>query len=197
MLAAAKKSIIVLGVLILMRPPLYAQNDFLLFQVPTLPEKESVGEPDIIPPLSAFPQLPIPKEDSSIKKTGPLLSAAKKGLIYMIDYEEFFFATGLRPFATQSRPAFHFVNFYEKSDHAFWDFIEKKVREDTIRRNEEKRIIREAWEEWLGVDIWYPYFKAKEIEDWICDRFRVRIFRFKGRMRFEKERITYTFRMQF
>lgn len=197
MLTAAKKSIIVLGILILMRPPLYAQNDFLLFRLPALSEKESVGEPDITPLLPAFPQLPIPKAGPSIKKTGPLLSAAKKGLINMIDFDEFFFATSLRPFAAPSKPAFHFVNFYEESDHAFWGFIEKRVREDTIRKNEEKRIIREAWEEWLGVDIWYPYFKAKEIEDWISDRFKVRIFRFRGRLKFEKERVTYTFRMQF
>ncbi|KPK98157.1 MAG: hypothetical protein AMJ95_05440 [Omnitrophica WOR_2 bacterium SM23_72] len=185
MLTATEKSIILFGVLVLMRPPVYAQSDLLLFRVPSLSEKESV-----------FPQRTVP-EQPTFEKIVPLLSADKKELMNVIDYDEFFFATSLRSFASLSKPTFHFENFYEKSDHAFWNFIEKRVLEDMRKKREEKKIIREAWKEWLGVDIWYPYFKAKEIEDWIKDRFRVKIFRFKGRLQFEKERLTYTFRMRF
>jgi len=185
MLTATEKSIILFGVLILMQPPLYAQNDLLLFRVPTLPEKESV-----------LPQRAIP-EQPTFEKTALILLTDKKESLGVIDYDEFFFATSLRSFAATSKTSFHFVNLYEKSDHAFWDLIEKRVREDMRRKREEKKIIREAWKEWLGVDIWYPYFKAKEIEKWIKDRFRVKIFRFRGSLKFEKERLTYTFRMRF
>ena len=105
--------------------------------------------------------------------------------------------TSLVPRFGLSQSSFHFVNFYKENDQDFWDLIEARVREDTRKKNEEKKIVREAWEEWLGLDIWYPYFKAKEIEDWLCDRFKLRIFRFRGRMKFENERLTYTFKMQF
>ncbi|MFH0826806.1 MAG: hypothetical protein V1923_02830 [Candidatus Omnitrophota bacterium] len=186
MLTATEKCIILFGILLLMRPPLYAQSDFLLFRMPALSEKESV-----------FPQRPVPQQQPAFEKTAPLLSADKKRVLKTMDYDEFFFETSLRSFAAPSKPAFHFVNYYERDDHAFWDLIEKRIREDTKKKKEEKEIIREAWKEWLGVDIWYPYFKAKEIEDWIKDRFRVKIFRFKGRLKFEKEQVAYTFRMQF
>jgi len=197
MFTATEKSIILLCVSVLIGSPLFAQNDFLPFPVPAHPEKEFSGKMEHGRLLPTLPPLSTPGKESAVDTTSPLLLAAKKALINIVDYDEFFFTTALRSPTATSRPRFPFVDSYEKSDHAFWDFIEKIIHEDTVRKNEEKRFIREAWEEWLGVDIWYPYFKAKEIEDWICDRFKVRIFRFKGRLKFEKEGATYSFKMQF
>jgi hypothetical protein len=97
----------------------------------------------------------------------------------------------------QSRLSIAYVEPYEKSDRAFLDFIDKRIHEDTVKKRDEQRIIREAWKEWLGIDIWYPYFKAKEIERWICDRFKVKIFNFRGRLKFEKDEVRYTFKMRF
>ncbi len=62
---------------------------------------------------------------------------------------------------------------------------------------EEKKKIRKEWEKTIGVDVWYPYFKAKEVEDWVRDRFSVRIFNMKGRPKFERDRISYTFSSKF
>jgi len=60
-----------------------------------------------------------------------------------------------------------------------------------------KKILRKKWKEWLGIDIFYPYFKAKEIEDWVKDKCSIKLFKMKGRPKFEKDRFTYTFKTKF
>jgi hypothetical protein len=198
--SSTQKLIILLCVLILMPPPLFAQNGVLIFKTAPLPEKEPLPEVDYNKFRAILaPALPVlkkePTSEGASNKDLPrsvLLPLSERKVIGVIEDSDAFLTAALFPKRT-----FNLVNPYEKGDHAFWGLIEKRVREDIIRKTEEKRIIREAWEEWLGIDIWYPYFKAKEIEGWVCDKFKVRIFRFKGRLRFEKEKVTYTFRMQF
>ena len=84
-----------------------------------------------------------------------------------------------------------------KRDRVFWNFVNQRVYEDTVKIKEEKRILREKWQEWLGIDIFYPYYKAKEIESWVCDRTRVKIFNLRGRLKFENKQLRYTFSMKF
>ena len=79
----------------------------------------------------------------------------------------------------------------------FFDFIDKKVFADTIDKSEEKKILREKWKRLLGVDVFYPYFKAKEVEKWVRDRTRVKLFSFRGRAKFERNKIIYTFKLKF
>jgi hypothetical protein len=151
-----------------MSPPLFAQNDALLFRVTPLPETESIN--------------------------GAILSKA----ITFPEKESIDDANTASPFSKiQSMQAVTFLQPSKKKDRAFWDFINKKVYEDTVKIKEEKRIIRQQWKESLGVDVWYPYFKAKEIEDWVCDKTKVEIFHLKGRIKFENNQIKYTFKMQF
>jgi len=85
----------------------------------------------------------------------------------------------------------------EKLDCVFWNFVNQRVYEDTVKIKEEKRILREKWQEWLGIDIFYPYYKAKEIENWVCDRTKVKIFSLRGRLKFENKQLRYTFSMRF
>jgi len=80
---------------------------------------------------------------------------------------------------------------------SFLDFINKKAYAAKISKSEEKKILREKWKELLNVDIFYPYFKAKEVEDWISDKFKVDFFNFKGRAKFEKDQFKYTFKLKF
>jgi hypothetical protein len=66
-----------------------------------------------------------------------------------------------------------------------------------LEKTDEKEVLREQWQKFLGIDIWYPYFKAKEVEDWISDKTKVELFHFKGRIRLENNQVKYTFKAQF
>jgi hypothetical protein len=180
MFTAVQKAIILTCVLILTSPPVCAQNIVNLFKVTPLPEKTTINDSNYNKTLFTAPPLAVPKK----KSTGNA------------DYNRIFFTSPLLA-KNQSRPAINLIQYYEKSDRAFWDFIDKEIYEDNYKKREEKTILREAWKEWLGIDVWYPYFKAKEIEEWIRDRTKIKIFRFRGRAKFERNRIIYTFKMQF
>ena len=61
----------------------------------------------------------------------------------------------------------------------------------------EKKKIRASWKKTIGVDVWYPYYKTKDIEDWIKERFSVKVFGLKGKPQFEKNQIIYVFKSKF
>jgi len=65
------------------------------------------------------------------------------------------------------------------------------------RKVDEKKRLRLAWKEAFKVDVWYPYYKVKEAEDWIKEKFSVRIFKFKGKPKFENDQILYVFKATF
>ena len=85
----------------------------------------------------------------------------------------------------------------KKTTNAFFDFINRKAYAAKIDENEEKKILREKWKKLLGIDIFYPYFKAKEVEDWVSEKVSIRIFNMRGRPKLEKNKITYTFKVNF
>ncbi len=85
----------------------------------------------------------------------------------------------------------------EDMENSFWEFVDKKAYAATINEKEEKKILREEWKKLLGVDIFYPYFKAKEVEDWVSDKASVEIFDIKGRPKFENNQIKYIFKVKF
>jgi hypothetical protein len=62
---------------------------------------------------------------------------------------------------------------------------------------DEYKIIRQAWEEAFGVDVWYPYFRAKKLEDSVKKKLRVKIFKLKGEPQIEKNRVSYAFKTPF
>ncbi len=61
----------------------------------------------------------------------------------------------------------------------------------------EREELRQEWKNLLGVDIFYPYYQAREIESWISDRVKVEVFHLSGRPEFENNQATYTFRVEF
>jgi hypothetical protein len=85
----------------------------------------------------------------------------------------------------------------EKITNSFLDFINKKAYAATIDEKEEKRILRKKWEELLGIDIFYPYFKAKEVESWVRDKASVEFFKLRGRPKFDDDQIKYIFKVKF
>jgi hypothetical protein len=62
---------------------------------------------------------------------------------------------------------------------------------------DEKKLIRLAWQKVFGVDVWYPYYKVKEIEDWVKEKVSVRVFGFKGKATIENKQILYVFKKTF
>lgn len=61
----------------------------------------------------------------------------------------------------------------------------------------EKEAIRQEWKEAFGVDVWYPYYKAKDVEKWVKKRFSIKVFKFKGEPEFKKNEILYTLKTKF
>lgn len=62
---------------------------------------------------------------------------------------------------------------------------------------DEEDIVRKEWQEAFGVDVWYPYYKAKDVEDWIKERMSVRIWKLKGEPQVERTRVFYSFKSRF
>ncbi len=62
---------------------------------------------------------------------------------------------------------------------------------------DENKQVRRMWQEAFGVDLWYPYFKAKEVETWVKKKVSVRVFSLKGELHYEKNRVLYSFNKKF
>ena len=61
----------------------------------------------------------------------------------------------------------------------------------------EKEKIRTEWKRAFGIDVWLPYYKAKELEDKVCEKLSVKIFKLKGKPKFENNQIAYVFKSTF
>lgn len=87
----------------------------------------------------------------------------------------------------------------ENNTRSFLDIFNNKAYAAPVDENEEKNKLRREWEELTGVDIFYPYFKAKEIEDWASEKVEVKLFKMRGRLKLsgEKNQIKYTFSIKF
>ncbi|MDD4953688.1 MAG: hypothetical protein PHG40_02140 [Candidatus Omnitrophica bacterium] len=66
-----------------------------------------------------------------------------------------------------------------------------------IPRIDEKKEIRAKWTEAFRTDVWSPYYKAKEVEGKVCDKFKVQVFSIKGRPQLEDDRVSYIFKASF
>lgn len=80
---------------------------------------------------------------------------------------------------------------------SFWDFINRKAYAFTINTEKEEEKLRGEWQSVLGLDIFYPYYMAKEIEDWVKDKGSLAIFQLRGRPEFSKNQVRYIFKLRF
>jgi len=71
------------------------------------------------------------------------------------------------------------------------------IWEDEDKYLNDKVVLRKRWKEFFGVDIFYLYFKAKELEDWVKDYFSAHLFGMKGRPQFRKDKMLYVFKRTF
>lgn len=188
MRAVCKRIAFLFYIISLITPFLYAQNEIIPLTIITLPEKEQLNTPILfnLPPV-------LKKESLNTVITSTTLESSDKKLEQNIAGIKPSFPAYLIP--TRQSPVF--AQSYKRNNEVFLDFIDKKTSAENFEKNNEKRLLREQWQKFFGIDIWYPYFKAKEVEDWIGDKTKVELFHFKGRMRFENNQIKYTFKTQF
>ncbi len=76
---------------------------------------------------------------------------------------------------------------------SFWNWLNNKAYAVNINQDKDnKEVIRQKWEDFFGVDIFYPYFKAKKAEDWLEDKGTFTIFKnIKGEPKIEGKNIQY------
>ncbi len=77
------------------------------------------------------------------------------------------------------------------------DLFNNKAYAATINEEQERQELRTKWKNVLKIDIFYPYFKAKEVEDWVSDKASVDFLKLKGRPQLENNQIQYIFKTKF
>ncbi len=85
---------------------------------------------------------------------------------------------------------------YAPNHRNFLRFVNESIRA-AIEEKEEKKVLRQQWQELLRMDIFYPYFKAKEVQGWISEKASVKFFNLKGKPEFENDQIKYIFQVKF
>lgn len=61
----------------------------------------------------------------------------------------------------------------------------------------EKEVLRQRWEDTLGIDIFFLYFKLKDAEHWVKERTKIKIGNLEGKAQFKKNSVRYVFRIRF
>lgn len=61
----------------------------------------------------------------------------------------------------------------------------------------EKESLRAEWKKVFGIDVWYPYYQAKKIEDWVSHRLSIKMFKMKGEPKLGGNQFKYTFSSKF
>ena len=80
---------------------------------------------------------------------------------------------------------------------SFSEWVNTKPSDNANNEAMEKIILREQWERQLGIDIFYPYFKAKELESKVREKTSVRVFKMRGKSEFKNNEAKYTFSIKF
>lgn len=114
----------------------------------------------------------------------------------------FVYPEGVRPLQlpVTGGPAIHVIPRFDVGGYIRRDGLvcEENCRRFTaVKEVDEERLVRAAWEEVFGFDVWYPYYKEKELEVWVRKKFRLKIFHLKGEVQFNSKGFTYTFKSIF
>ena len=86
---------------------------------------------------------------------------------------------------------------YAEKGVSFFDFLNREAQANMVNKEKDKETLREEWKDLLyGLDIFYPYFKTKEIENWLEEKGKLDIFNLKGKPEIEENEIFYVFRIK-
>jgi len=80
---------------------------------------------------------------------------------------------------------------------SFSEWVNSQPANKQIDENAEKIVLREQWERNIGIDLFYPYFKARELESMVREKSSVRVFKLKGRSEFKSNEAKYIFSIKF
>lgn len=80
---------------------------------------------------------------------------------------------------------------------SFPEWVNTAPSDRQIDESAEKIIIREQWKRNLGMDVFYPYFKAKELESKVREKASVRVLKLKGKPEFSGNEAKYIFKIKF
>ena len=85
----------------------------------------------------------------------------------------------------------HIINYAECTNFSNWVNTAKKDTED------DTDILRAEWKQALGADIFFVYFKAKEMTRKIEEKSKFKLFNMRGRAKIKEDSATYTFSHKF
>lgn len=83
------------------------------------------------------------------------------------------------------------------SSCSFSEWVNTEREDKPVSEEEEKIVLREQWERRLGVDIFYPYFKAREIESKVSKKGSIKVLNIKGKPEIKSNEAKYIFRIKF
>lgn len=80
---------------------------------------------------------------------------------------------------------------------SFSEWVNTEREDKPVSEEEEKIVLREQWERRLGVDIFYPYFKAREIESKVSKKGSIKVLNISGKPEIKSNEAKYIFRIKF
>jgi hypothetical protein len=85
----------------------------------------------------------------------------------------------------------------EQARKFFVSFFNSTAYAAVTYKNDDRDQLREEWKQLLGLDVFQPYYQAKEVEEWVGEKTSVKVFHMKGRAKFNSNQIQYTFNVKF
>lgn len=85
----------------------------------------------------------------------------------------------------------------DKRETIFLSWFSNPAYAKAPGEDEEKTRLRNEWKETFGLDVFMPYFKQQEAEEWIKAKAKVKIFKIKGRPDFSSDGVRYIFKVKF
>ncbi|MCK9595358.1 MAG: hypothetical protein PHH68_02535 [Candidatus Omnitrophica bacterium] len=86
-----------------------------------------------------------------------------------------------------------------KTEVVYTNWFDALVTVSRPDENEDRRKIRNDWKEFFGVDVFLPYYKAQEVEEFIQEKVSVKLFNVKGRPEYDRQthQVKYIFKRKF
>ncbi|MFA5099607.1 MAG: hypothetical protein WC547_01830 [Candidatus Omnitrophota bacterium] len=121
----------------------------------------------------------------------PVVKDMRVPVIVPIKVEDTIFVTGAD---ISLRAALQNQNHY-----IYWSWLNSSTFVKRFDQDLEKKQLRQQWQDLLGVDVFMPYFKVKEAEDFVSSKTKVTVFNFRGKAHFNenKKQVEYVFRKRF
>ncbi len=77
--------------------------------------------------------------------------------------------------------------------------VQKTLKVLTVIKpqDDDRDQIRALWAQTFGFDVWYPYYKSKEVEAWAKEKVSFKVFKMKCTPKFEKKSFVYICKKRF